>query len=566
MVEDDEDDYIVTRDLLDEVDCTHYEVEWVSSFENAMDITNEQRHDIFLFDYRLGAHSGMELLHACRNQCQHIPTILLTGQKNRELDMEAMQAGASDFLYKGEINSDLLERSIRYALKQGRAEKEIARLAFYDSLTGLPNRTLFKDRLEQALLKGARRGALTGLLFLDIDNFKQINDTLGHYAGDLLLKQVGDRLLSTVRKSDSMIRYINDPEAYLVSRLGGDEFTFLLTDLSRPEDASRIAERALEKLSEPLSLEGHEVYLSASIGIAIAPNDGANANTLLKNADTAMYQAKDCGKNDFRFFEQGMHENALKRLKLEGMLRMALANSEFKLFYQPQFETCTGKLTGAEALIRWQPPGKELISPGSFIPLAEETGLIVEIGEWVLREACTQQRKWIAAGFPAVPMSVNVSGRQFEDIGFVKKIEGILEETGAAANQLLLEITESTLMKNTSILENTLSQLRSLGLKLAIDDFGTGYSSLAYLKRFPLYCIKIDRAFINNIHSSSDDRSIVNAIVAMAHSLKLKVLAEGVETQEQKTTLIDLSCNEMQGYLSGHPMPPEDFSRNFLTC
>ncbi len=559
LVEDDEDDYVMTRDLLEEVPGEPYELEWVAEYDRARDVIREKRHDIYLFDFRLGAENGLDLLKFSSLENPDVPVIMLTEQTDREIDVQAMKAGAADYLVKGEIGAALFERSIRYAIERSRAEREITRLAFYDSLTGLPNRALFLDRLSQAAARTERGQGLTAVLFLDIDNFKRINDTLGHHVGDLLLKAIAERLTERVRKCDTVARPTDVASAeHLIARLGGDEFVLLLGDVSRPEDASVVATRILGELSAPFMLEGHEVFVSASIGIAVAPFDGQETSELLTNADTAMYEVKDEGKNSFKFYEPRMHTAALERLQLESALRRAIANEEFILHYQPTLDAGTERLVGLEALVRWHIPGQGLISPGEFIPLAQDTGLITAIVAWVLRAACQQNRRWAHAGLGPVPIAVNLSTQQFGQLDLANRVQSALTESGIPPEYLLLEITESTMMKNTEATAQRLRELDTMGIRLAIDDFGTGYSSLSYLKRFPLHALKVDRSFIKDVVEDPDDAAIVRAVIAMAHSLKLQVVAEGVETREQMQFLLDEDCEMVQGFLFSPPKPADD--------
>lgn len=557
LVEDDEDDYIITSELLDDVHGTNFALDWVTSYDEALETLEHKRYDVCLLDYRLGERTGLELLQACATKGVDTPVILMTGLNDRETDMLAMKAGAADYLVKGEVTADLIERSIRYAIERSQADREIERLAFFDSLTGLPNRVLFKDRLEQSLLRNERIGSSSALLFFDIDNFKRINDTLGHPAGDLLLRSVADRLSAHIRSSDTLARApSNEDDENLVARLGGDEFVLLLGQIRRPEDASLVAKRVLSLLASPFVIEGNDIFVTVSIGIAVSPNDGKSVDELIKTADTAMYQVKDRGKNGFRFYEPSMHAAAVRRLEIEADLHRAITEHEFVLHYQPKIEAITGKMIGVEALLRWNYPGRGLLLPGEFIPVAEETGLIVEIGAWVLRTACQQVRQWADEGAGLIPVSVNLSSHQFEQPDLKNTVQEALSEAQLGPKYLLLEITESTLMMNSDTSAETLANLHGLGVRFAIDDFGTGYSSLGYLKRFQLYALKIDRSFIKDIPSNADDIAIVKAIIAMASSLKLKVVAEGVETDEQRRFLCQERCDWMQGFLFSAPVPP----------
>ena len=561
LVEDDEDDYIMTRDLLSEIAEKHFELEWVSTYDPALKSMQENNYDVYLLDYRLGEHTGLELLQEAIDIGCTAPIILLTGQGDHEVDVEAMKAGASDYLIKGQINADSLERSIRYSIERKRSEKRILQLAFYDSLTGLPNQTSYRDRLQQVISHARRYNRIAAVLFLDLDNFKRINDTLGHRAGDHLLRLVSERLNGTIRSSDSLARNRSDKLHTTVARQGGDEFTLILTEVSNPEDAAKVAHRIVRRLSEPYKLEGYEVFITVSIGIAIYPFDGEDIDSILMNADAAMYHAKKQGKNNFQFYRLTMNERAMERLNLENDLRKALERDELLLHYQPKVGIQSGKIVGMEALIRWQHPEMGMVSPGEFIPLAEETGLIVPIGEWVLRAACAQINSWQAQGFPHIPVSVNISSHQFQHQGLLKTISQLLESSGISPEHLMLEITESVIMQNTESTFDILNTLTSMGLRLLIDDFGTGYSSLSYLKRLPVFAIKIDRSFISDISTSTDDAAIIKAIIAMAQNLKLKVVAEGVETEEQLAFLRNEQCDVMQGYLFSRPLPAEEASK-----
>ncbi|HTP05836.1 MAG TPA: EAL domain-containing protein [Nitrospirota bacterium] len=450
--------------------------------------------------------------------------------------------------------------AIRDITERKEAEEQIRYLAYYDSLTGLPNRTFYKELVSRSLLLAKRHHWTIAILFIDLDYFKRINDTLGHNIGDQLLRTVGDLIKTCIRKSDFIARSEQDELENVVARLGGDEFIVLLNEIAHSQDASRVARRILKELGRPFNLASHEVFVTASIGIALYPLDGNDAENLLKNADVAMYHAKNQGRNNYQFYTQSMNATSLQRLDLENDLRKALDRNEFLLYYQPTVDVHTGAIIGAEALVRWKHPEKGMISPVEFIPLAEETGLIVPIGEWVLRTACIQNKAWQDAG-NNIPlrMSVNLSSRQFDQEGLIEIVSNALHDSGFDPQYLELEITESTIMKNPEKTATTLQKLKDMGICLSIDDFGTGYSSLGNLRRFPLDTLKIDRSFVMNITTDNDDAAITTAIIAMAHSLKLRVIAEGVESEEQKTFLRDLGCHEMQGYLFSQPLAANDF-------
>lgn len=435
------------------------------------------------------------------------------------------------------------------------SEQRIHRLAYYDALTHLPNRTLFQDRLYTALQHAERQQTWVVLMFLDLDRFKPINDSLGHAAGDRMLKDMAGRLLECVAEDDT------------VARMGGDEFTLLLqptaTQQAALTRAIHVAEQILASLVKPFVLEGREFFVTASIGIALSPQDGNELSQLMKNADTAMYHAKERGKNNFQFYQTDMNASALERLELESDLRHALEQKEFTLYYQPQFSGDGKRLTGTEALLRWRHPRRGLVPPGDFIPVLEELGLVVEVGEWVLKEACHQLREWHKVKVRVPKVSVNISARQFSDGQLGMRIANILQETGLPPACLELELTESILMREVSEAMQILDGLKRLGLSIAVDDFGTGYSSLNYLKQFPIDVLKIDRTFVDGLPSGEQDAQIARAIIAMAHSLNLAVIAEGVENYEQLEFLREHGCDEVQGYLFGRPMTPSRFEAQF---
>jgi diguanylate cyclase (GGDEF)-like protein/PAS domain S-box-containing protein len=415
-------------------------------------------------------------------------------------------------------------------------------LAHHDALTALPNRVLFMDRLREALARAQRHGTVVGVLFIDLDRFKDVNDSLGHGVGDQLLQAVTARLKTSIRETDTL------------ARLGGDEFTILVEELAEPQSATRIAEKLLAALALPYVLGPHEVFISGSVGISCHPQDGADPETLLKNADAAMYRAKEQGRNNYQFFSSDMNARALEKLVMTNKLRTALEREEFVLHYQPILDLGSGRLNALEALIRWRHPSDGLVSPDKFIPLAEDSGLIIPIGEWVLRSACSTMKAWCDAGIAPRRIAINLSARQFKQKDLVQRINDILAQTGLRARQLELEITETMVMEDPVQAERILHQLHEAGICLAVDDFGTGYSSLNYLKRFPIDFLKIDRSFVRDIPHSADDVAIARAIIALAKSLDLRVIAEGVETEAQRTFLDMEGCEEIQGYLVGKPV------------
>lgn len=429
-----------------------------------------------------------------------------------------------------------------------RVEEELEHLAYHDTLTELPNRALFLDRLEHALERRCQTGHKHAVMFIDLDRFKVINDTLGHDSGDRLLQSTATMLQACVRQGDT------------VARLGGDEFAILIEDLTSVRAVTVVANKIKTALLQPFSDKGHDLFITASIGISLYPSDGEDANVLLKNADTAMYRAKDMGRNNHQFYSADMSKRSHERLTLESSLHHALERKEFLMFYQPQVDIQSDAIIGMESLIRWQHTGLGLVSPLDFIPMLEETGLIVPVGEWVLETVCAQTKLWQSGQTEFLRVAVNLSGRQFSSPNLAKQIRKILDKTGLPPECLEMEITESTLMKDDQLSLGNMAEIRDMGIQMAIDDFGTGYSSLSYLKRFPIDTIKIDRSFIRHIGSDDEDSAIVTAIISMAHSLKLKVVAEGVETQEQLSFLQDCQCDIMQGYLFSKPLPADKMS------
>src|ERR1039457_974001 len=439
---------------------------------------------------------------------------------------------------------DITERKV--------AEERVQYLAYYDALTGLPNRTLLQDRLTKALASARRRKDKVALLFLDLDRFKTINDSLGHSVGDLVLKEVAERLKKWAREQDT------------VARVGGDEFLIVLTAVKDASDAAVAAERLMNAMTAEFVAQGHSVGISCSVGISIFPEHGRDGETLIKNADAAMYCAKESGRNNVRFFANDMNAQAVEQLTLENGLRLALEKKELFLVYQPQMEIATGRITGLEALLRWQHPELGLVPPDKFIRIAENSGLIMPIGEWVLRTACSQARKWQDEGLLAVPVAVNVSAIQFRQEDFCELIRRVLNETGLAPQYLELELTESLLLANADVTLSVIQELKAMGLTLAIDDFGTGYSSFSYLKQFRVSKLKIDRLFIRDVAVNPDDAAITTAIISMAKSLNLKVIAEGVEDEAQMSFLRAHQCDEIQGYYFSKPLTVDKVAAKLL--
>jgi len=461
----------------------------------------------------------------------------------RRGDGTPVWALASATLLGGEAEQ-VIEGTLVDITQRKDAESQLVHQAYHDALTGLPNRMLFQDRLSQALDLARRHDRGLSVLFLDLDQFKLVNDTLGHTAGDRLLQTVAERLRQLVRKSDT------------VARVGGDEFTLLLPEVGRGSQAARMAEKILATVARPVEMDGHRLYITTSIGISLFPADGADAEALLTSADIAMYRAKELGRNGFQLCTPAMNARSLERLTLENDLRQGIERREFRLHYQPQLDLASGRIVGVEALLRWQHPSRGLVSPDAFITVAEEARLIVPIGEWTLRRACRQAVAWQAAGQPGLRLAVNLSALQFQQRNLPEGIRRVLEETGLDPRHLEIEITESAAIQNAAFTVEVLSALRAIGVRIAIDDFGTGHAALAYLKQFPIDALKIDRAFVADLETSQEDRAIVTAIISLAHGLGIRVIAEGVETEGQLRFLAEGGCDEYQGFLLSPPLPP----------
>ncbi|NOS74969.1 MAG: EAL domain-containing protein [Methyloglobulus sp.] len=500
---------------------------------------------------------------------QHIPVLMMTGLEDLESINHAFESGATDFITKP-INIPLLGHRVRYMLRASHttqclleSEQRLHRMAYFDSLTDLPNRQFFREHLQRIIALAHRQKLKLAVLFLDLDGFKRINDTLGHHLGDQVLQETGERLRKSLRASDALIRTGATQDGDTLARLGGDEFTVLLSMIERDEDAASVAERIRISLAQAFNFDDHELYTTTSIGIAIFPDDGATAEELLKNADLAMYYAKREGGNKYRYFSTKMTDAALRRLALENNLRKAAGHGELELYYQPQLDLVTGTFCGVEALLRWDSVELGCIPPAEFIPLAEEAGLIAAIGEWVLRQACQQAKAWFTDDMPLARMAVNVSTVQLLHKGFYAMVTGILAETRLDPHVLELEITESALVCDEASVMGALSALKQIGVQLAIDDFGMGYSSLSRLKSFPIDRLKVDQSFVHNIEQDPENAAIATAIIAMAKSLGMKVTAEGVETDAQLAFLKDRKCDEAQGFLLAKPMPAIEI-REFL--
>ncbi len=498
--------------------------------------------DVVLLDLHLPDGSGLQCLDAIQAVDNEIPVVVLSGQDDEEFAVSVLNKGAQDYLVKWEGQGHSILRSIRYAMERKKADLRLTYLAQYDPLTGIPNRQFFNDQLTRATARARRDGRKVTLLYLDLDAFKVVNDTLGHDAGDRLLQEVADRIRRSVRTGD------------VVARLGGDEFAVMLEGLASPRDVEAMATGLLEVVSKPYHIADRQLTITTSIGITVFPSDNADTQMLLKNADIAMYQAKDSGRNNFKFFHQAMHASLVEYHELERDIREALQLGQFRLAYQPKVNVHINQLQGLEALLRWNSPARGVVNPGDFIPVAEESGHIIPLGYWVLNEVCRALNSWREKGLTLVPVSVNVSARQFQQPDFHKRIAEVLHKHDIDPSLIEIELTEGLMMEDTEAAQRELSQLKKIGLRISIDDFGTGYSCLSYLRRFPIDVLKIDRSFVMEIGSNRDGESIIDAIISLAKSLRLETVAEGVETPAQLNYLLDHGCHVVQGFLFGKPM------------
>jgi len=545
LVEDCLSDAQLVRTMLKEVETHRYEITHVERMSAALPRLIENHFDVVLLDLALPDSHHLNTISEVRAAAPDLPIVVLTGLHDETLATQSVQMGAEDHLLKDEINGQSLMRAIRYAIERKRAELRVSHFAYYDNLTELPNRTLLYERLRHALLQKERHDQTVAVLFLDLDRFKPINDALGHACGDLLLQTIARRLTTCVRKSDT------------VARFAGDEFVAILTELSGAAEAAKVAQKMLELLADPIQLEGREVAVTASIGISLCPGDAQDAEGMIRNADAAMYRAKEAHGNSYEFYTEELNAKAMARLLLENDLRKALGSEQLLLRYQPQFDLASDTITSVEALVRWQHPDLGVMPPTGFIPLAEATGLILPLGEWVLRRACTQNRSWQTAGLRPVRIAVNLSPRQFWQDDFVDVVANVLQDTGLDPQYLELELTESTLVKDVPATTSRLRRLSALGVLLSVDASQTGFSSLNYLREFPVACLKIGQTFVRDVHTDPDHGAIVVAIIAMAHFLKLKVTAVGVENPEQLAFLRQHHCDRIQGYHSSPPVAPE---------
>jgi len=540
LIDDDEDEFVIMQDRMGEIPDNPYELAWCADCAAARVEITADRHDIYLVDYRLGAENGLDLIHEAQALGVRKPFILLTGQGDRSVDIEAMHRGAADYLVKQDVDGATLERSMRYAADRFRAADELTRLANFDPLTGLANRHLLVSRLAKTVSRAQEENESVALVLLNLDHFSEINSTLGYEAGDQLLQMVGARLLDQVKPAD------------VIACLGGDEFAIVINNAARKDGAS-IAEQILQLMREPFLLSGQPARSSCSIGISFYPTEAEDSGLLLRNADFALMEAKAAGRNGYRLFEAGAQAALQDRIALARDLLPGLEREEFRLVYQPIVNVSSGEIVSLEALLRWQHPTRGNVSPAQFIPLAESTGMIMQIGEWVLREASRQVAAWREEGL-SVRVAVNISPRQIQSLDVVAWVRTALEEAGIDSSGLALEVTEGLLVEDSEANILMLERLREMGIGVYVDDFGVGYSSLSYLRRFPVTALKIDGSFVSRIDSGPEDQMVIRAIIGLARNLDLGVIAEGVETIQQMELLLAEGCDMMQGYLFSRPL------------
>ncbi|HXF78673.1 MAG TPA: EAL domain-containing protein [Usitatibacter sp.] len=552
LIEDNPGDARLIREMLSEEPArVEFRLKHADRLSRGLEALAQKDVSLVLLDLSLPDSHGLDTFSKVYAHSPDVPIIVLSGNDDQQLALYAVKSGAQDYLVKGKIDRELLLKAMQYSIERKRYQQELERQANYDGLTGLPNRHLFHDRLKQAVFT-QRNARSIAVVFIDLDHFKVINDSLGHNFGDEVLRHVGERLQGAVRDGDT------------VARLGGDEFVLILSDQTREDVIFRTMRRLIARVSEPIEIGERELNITCSAGISLYPQDGPDVQTLLKNADAAMYRAKSQGRNTFQFYTAEMNELANERLSMEQSLRRAIDRDELLLHYQPRVDLATGRVQAVEALVRWRHPERGLIFPDRFIPLAEETGLIVPIGDWVLRTACAQGRTWRSAGFTPV-ISVNLSARQLWGGGLVRSVADVIHKTGMEEH-LELELTESMVMHDPENVVQTMQDLRGIGVRLSVDDFGTGYSSLSYLRRLPLTALKIDGSFVRDITSGGHDQGLIaKAIISLGHSLHLRVIAEGVETEEHRRFLEAHDCDEIQGFLISKAVPPEQCQKFFGT-
>lgn len=543
------DQYVEMAKLLDAISVSDYEMTWCADYAYALEAMLAPIHDVILLDYEHAPDVCEELLRSASAHGCTTPILCLTAKANLKLDRAAIKAGAADYLVKDRLDEDVIERTIRYAIDRKNAETELARLAHYDALTGIPNRLLFNDRLDRALQRADRGDSPFALLYLDLDGFKAVNDAYGHDMGDKLVQGIAERLSQCIRRTDS------------VARIGGDEFTVLLEKTTSTNDTVIIAQKIIDVITEPFDINGQQLRVGSSIGIAVYPEAGRDASTLIKHADMAMYEAKAMQGSNYRFFTAKMNSEAVDQSRLDLELRAAISNDEFSLFFQPRVSLRTGKIVGVEALLRWHHPERGVLLPGEFIQTAKQLGLLEPIGYLVLNRLCLDIAKMDEMKIPPLRVSLNVAHDQFMAPNFVSTVESILSSMNVNASRFEFELAESAVVANLDDIADDMILLEKQGVRFALDGFGTGYSSLPQLQKLPITTLKLDKSYVQKVTSDPDCASIVRAMIYMAHGLELTVVGEGVETEEQKTFLVENRCDHLQGFFYSEPLSFTDFTK-----
>jgi diguanylate cyclase (GGDEF)-like protein len=534
-------EYLLIADILSQVRNVNYKLVWCDQLETAASKILSNEFDVILLDFYWGDVSARDLLNSVKVQANKTPIVIMTDEMEIEVDRDVIRTGASDYLIKGQIDFQLLDRTLRYAIERKQTEIHLARLAHYDQLTDIPNRILFRDRLEHVIHLANRDKTSFALLFIDLNGFKQVNDNFGHDAGDAIIRICAERLSACMRRSDS------------VARMGGDEFTLLLSHIENHTDVAHIAEKIIAILSESAEINGYEVVVGCSIGIAIYPQAGRDAESLLKNADMAMYKAKQEDGSSFCFFTDAMNKNVRRQLRMESSLRKALKKNQFFLQYQPRVDVESQKVVAVESLLRWDNPELGILNAAEFIAAAEDTGLITAIGYWAIRQACNDLKVIHAQFGNSIAMSINLSMRQFKDERLVHEIASIFEDFDIQAGDIEFELTESSFMENIDLVSLCMRPLAFFGINFSLDNFGTGSSSFLHLQRLPISSVKLASRLMTELQRNASDRRLVAAMINLAHNLGKIVVAEGVETQEQKQWLYDSGCTQMQGYFFAPP-------------
>ncbi|WP_331344872.1 putative bifunctional diguanylate cyclase/phosphodiesterase [Cellvibrio sp. UBA7661] len=534
-------EYLLIAEILSHIRHVEYELTWCDDLDFALGKILSQEFDVALLDYYWGDINARDLLNAARVQACQTPIVVMTDEMETEVDREAIRAGAADYLIKGQIDHLLLERTLRYAIERKQTEQHLSRLAHYDPLTDVPNRILFRDRLEHAIHLAERDQTSFTLMFIDLNGFKEVNDNFGHDAGDAIIRICAERLGGCLRRSDS------------VARMGGDEFTLLLQNIAVNTDVAHIAEKVIKAIEQPAEINGHEVVVGCSVGIAIYPQAGRDADTLLKHADMAMYKAKQEEGSSYRFFTEMMNQDVRRQLRLESDLRAALKKQQFVLHYIPRVDVSTGKVVALEALLRWDKPGVGIVNASDFIATAEETGIINALGYWVIRQACNDLKLLQSIWGDHLMMAINLSIRQFKDDNLVHEVARIFADSDIQPGDIEFEITETVFAENIELISLCMRPLSFFGINFLLDSFGAGNSSLLHLQRLPISTVKIDLGFLQELNRSHTDKRLVSAMITLAHNLGKLVVAEGVETKEEKEWLKEMGCDLMQGYYFSAP-------------